>query len=98
MPIMPCICECSTSRHFVKMVRAAADSTCEKKVLMPYRPNAPRNRPKETVSASANACRTPGSTRNELHVPIIAAPVLHTTGFNTHACHGVWMDHGDTNR
>ncbi|WIA09036.1 hypothetical protein OEZ85_008450 [Tetradesmus obliquus] len=39
-----------TSRHFVKMVRAAADSTCEKKVLMPYRPNAPRNRPKETLS------------------------------------------------
>jgi hypothetical protein len=37
------------------MVRAAADSTCEKEVLLPYRPNAPRNRPKETVSASA--CR-----------------------------------------
>eukprot|EP00882_Tetradesmus_deserticola_P023416 GHRQ01025480.1.p1 GENE.GHRQ01025480.1~~GHRQ01025480.1.p1 ORF type:complete len:171 (+),score=26.29 GHRQ01025480.1:1254-1766(+) len=39
-----------TSRYFVKMVRAAADSTCEKKVLMPYRPDAPRNRPKEIVS------------------------------------------------
>eukprot|EP00882_Tetradesmus_deserticola_P016351 GHRQ01017459.1.p1 GENE.GHRQ01017459.1~~GHRQ01017459.1.p1 ORF type:complete len:174 (+),score=48.25 GHRQ01017459.1:1757-2278(+) len=39
-----------TSRYFVKMVRAAADSTCEKKVLMPYRPDAPRNRPKEILS------------------------------------------------
>lgn len=34
----------------VRKVRAAADSTCEHKVLMPYSPHAPRNRPKETVS------------------------------------------------
>lgn len=34
----------------VRKVRAAADSTCEHKVLMPYDPHAPRNRPKETVS------------------------------------------------
>jgi len=45
----------STTKYFVKKVRAAADSTCEKKKLMVYRPDAPRNRPKETVRAMTAA-------------------------------------------
>eukprot|EP00879_Flechtneria_rotunda_P005517 GHRR01005810.1.p1 GENE.GHRR01005810.1~~GHRR01005810.1.p1 ORF type:complete len:180 (+),score=49.49 GHRR01005810.1:523-1062(+) len=40
----------TTTKYFVKKVRAAADSTCERKKLMNYHPNAPRNRPKETLS------------------------------------------------
>lgn len=39
-----------TTKYFVKKVRAAAESTCEDKKLMPYHPNAPRNRPRQTVS------------------------------------------------
>lgn len=44
---------CRTNKYFVRKVRAAADSTCEHKVLMPYSPHAPRNRPKSTVSCPA---------------------------------------------
>jgi len=42
---------CRTNKFFVRKVRAAADSTCKHKVLMAYSPHAPRNRPKQTVSA-----------------------------------------------
>lgn len=56
MPNMHCTRCRSTTKHFVKMVRAAADSTCEHKKLMPYRPNAPRNRPKETVRNGMRPC------------------------------------------
>eukprot|EP00775_Hariotina_reticulata_P013721 gene13721-13843_t len=40
----------STTKYFVRKVRAAADSTCQRKKLMVYHPDAPRNRPKETLS------------------------------------------------
>lgn len=45
---------CRTSRYFVKKVRDAADSSATHKKLMPYSPNAPRNRPQETVSVEFN--------------------------------------------
>eukprot|EP00877_Chromochloris_zofingiensis_P000226 jgi/Chrzof1/10203/Cz04g32170.t1 len=39
----------TTNQQFIKRVRAAADSAAPKKKLMPYQPNAPRNRPKESL-------------------------------------------------
>lgn len=47
-----CHNSCRTNKQFVRKVRAAADSTCEHKVLMPYSPHASRNRPTEAVSAT----------------------------------------------
>jgi hypothetical protein len=49
-----CLCGCGccrTNKHFQRKTRRAAESTCLSKKLMPYSPNAPRNRPKETVSS-----------------------------------------------
>ena len=53
MSVLSLLLPCRTNKYFVRKVRAAADSTCEHKVLMPYGPHAPRNRPKETVRPSA---------------------------------------------
>ena len=42
---------CRTNKHYQKLVHAVGAGTGTNKKLEPYHPNAPRNRPKETVRA-----------------------------------------------
>ena len=52
----PCVsdltsfCTCSTNKHYQKLVHAVGAGQGTHKKLEKYHPNAPRNRPKETVS------------------------------------------------